>query len=198
MGSADRFNSPGSYLKQSAAPGPGSYCAREPQNKPSSRYGVLGPELQRMPERLIFEGVGEGADACYNLQSTFDSSKSPSKSAGGFGNSQRFGKFGSHLAGAYSDAPGPGSYSSPSTVTGEITCTKKAGPAPPRAGDRLSFAPSSGMGDSPGPVYEVSSLHCLKQKNLPCFSKNCSRALLDRRNVPCVLLSLRLSHSLSR
>ena len=196
MGSADRFNSPGSYLKQSAAPGPGSYCAQI-LNKPSSRYGVLGPELQRMHERLIFEGVGEGADACYNLQSTFDSSKSPSKSSGGFGNSQRFGKFGSHLAGAHSDAPGPGSYSSPSTVTGEITCTKKAGPAPPRAGDRLSFAPSSGMGDSPGPVYEVSSLHCLKQKNPALLFKNCSRALLDRRTVLCVLLSLlsSLSHS---
>ena len=198
MGSADRFNSPGSYLKQSTAPGPGSYCAREPQIKPSSRYGVLGPELQRMPERLIFEGVGEGADACYNLQSTFDSSKSPSKSAGGFGNSQRFGKFGSHLAGAYSDAPGPGSYSSPSTVSGEITCTKKAGPAPPRAGDRLSFAPSSGMGDSPGPVYEVSSLHCLNKKNPALLFKNCSfqGTSGSKECALCIALSLCVSLSL--
>ena len=46
MGSADRFTSPGSYLRKpaTAAVGPGSYTA-SPPSRPSSRYGPWGPEV---------------------------------------------------------------------------------------------------------------------------------------------------------
>jgi len=115
---------------------------------------MLGPELQRSMDRLKFEGVGEGADAVYNSASDFKTA-TPRKS-GGFGASKRFGKVDSYVAGSYSDAPGPGAYTSSPGVRGDIHGVKKHGHAPPqRAGERLNFAPSSGMGESPGPAYKV-------------------------------------------
>jgi len=106
MGSSDRFNSPGSYLaNRGGSPGPGAYTHQE-QAKPSSRYGVLGPET-RSAARLKFEGVGEGADAVYALKSVFDEG-SPTKGGAASlgGSSKRFGANNSYLSKAYGDAPG--------------------------------------------------------------------------------------------
>jgi len=47
-------------------------------------------------------------------------------------------------------------------MTGQIHVVKKAGAPPPRATGRLNFAPSSGMGDSPGAVYKVVQLQSTK------------------------------------
>lgn len=178
MGSADRFTSAGSYLKNSSAPGPGSYTVN-PTAKPSSRYGVLGPELQRDQDRLKFEGVGEGADAIYSTQSAFDN-KTPNKSGGGFGASKRFGKVDSYVSGSYSDAPGPGAYTASPGVKGDINGVRKNGPAPPQnGGNRLNFAPSSGMGESPGPVYKVHT-------HVACVCMHANTSV----KVPCLILPL--------
>ena len=159
MGSSDRFNSPGSYIKNTGgAPGPGAYT-HQAQAKPSSRYGVMGPENTRASEdRLKFEGIGQGADAVYCVHSAFGDgsslTKTPGGAAGGLGgSSKRFGAVNSYLAKAYNDAPGPGAYS---VKAGQIRAEKKGGAPPPsRDAGRLTFAPSSGMGESPGAVYKV-------------------------------------------
>ena len=155
MGSSDRFNSPGSYLANAGAPGPGSY-SYQASPKPASRYGVLGPEA-RGGDRLKFEGAGEGADAVYMSKSVFEGGSPTRGGAAGLGGtSQRFGKVNSHLSKAYAEAPGPGAYTSSPGLTGAIHSVKKNAPPPPQnKGDRLSFVPLSGMGESPGPVYQV-------------------------------------------
>jgi hypothetical protein len=155
-GSSDRFTSPGSYLRKESAPGPGAYTANEP-GKPMSRFGVLGPERQGSTDRLKFEGVGEGADAVYAPQSAFDRAASPSRTANGFGASQRFGKVNSYVSGAYTDSPGPGAYTQAPGVQGDIYVAPRSSPAPPRNTERLNFAAiaTSGMGESPGPAYKV-------------------------------------------
>ena len=159
MGSADRFTSPGSYLRKpaTAAVGPGSYTA-SPPSRPSSRYGPWGPEVNQGNGRLQFDGVGEGADATYNASSAFQGKRgSPSRNIAGFGSSERFGKVGSYLRNT--DAPGPGAYvaKSPKEI-GETNGVMKRDASPPvRDCERLQFNPTYGMGESPGPAYKVNS-----------------------------------------
>jgi len=57
-------------------------------------------------DRLTFKG-GEGADASYNLPSSFDKASSPQRGrSAGMGSSDRFNAPGSYLA--HAGAPGPG------------------------------------------------------------------------------------------
>ena len=155
-GLSDRFTSPGSYLKHESVPGPGAYSFSGPA-KPVSRCGTLGPENGGSQDRLKFDGVGEGADAVYSSKSAFERAASPSRTANGFGASQRFGKVNSYVSGSYSDAPGPGTYTQAPGVMGDIYAAPKSSPAPPRNTERLNFnaMATSGMGESPGPVYKV-------------------------------------------
>ena len=198
MGSSDRFNSPGSYIKNTGgAPGPGAYT-HQAQAKPSSRYGVMGPENTRASvDRLKFEGIGQGADAVYSVQSAFGDGSSPTKARGGAaglgGSSKRFGAVNSYLAQAYSDAPGPGAYSA---KAGQIQAGKKAGAPPPsRAAERLTFAPSSGMGESPGAAYKVALPTHLFLCACPCVKVRAS--FIFSPSLP-PSLPLSLSPSLAR
>lgn len=71
FGSSDRFQSPGSYLKiNNNATGPGHYSTGN-FSRPSSRYGTIGPSSPTKDGRLNFR-QGEGADAAYNVRSSFD------------------------------------------------------------------------------------------------------------------------------
>jgi hypothetical protein len=74
FGTSDRFNSTGSYLKMNnSATGPGHYSSGN-FSRPSSRYGTIGPSSPNKDSRLQFRQT-EGADAAYQVRSSFDLSQ---------------------------------------------------------------------------------------------------------------------------
>jgi hypothetical protein len=132
FGSSDRFQSPGSYLKiNNNTTGPGHYSTSD-FSRPSSRYGTIGPTSPTKADGRLKFRQSEGADAAYNVRSSFDFNQvvrfaegcisfffsltplglqnGMSTRRGNFGTSDRFSKAScsSHIKGLYSDAPGPG------------------------------------------------------------------------------------------
>jgi hypothetical protein len=150
MGATDRFNSPGSYLRKAAGPGPGSY-APSPSKQPSSRYGTISAgELSPSGGRLRFEGKGEGADAVYSSTSEFGN-QGIHKTGPSWSASDRFTSVGSYVRST--EGPGPGAYSTSRGVRESVE--RRAVSPISRERERLQFNPTSGMGESPGPAYKV-------------------------------------------
>ena len=70
FGKSDRFHSPGSYLKKTENPGPGSYSAPSQRMRPQS--ASHGGRHSFRERSVDFGPAGEGADPAYTVQSSFD------------------------------------------------------------------------------------------------------------------------------
>ena len=181
---------PLSYVKHAdeEEPGPGAYDNRRPAIRLDRGFSVGSPSKE---DRLRFPR-GEGADFVYDAAKSSFAEASASRGAtfSTFGNAERFKtsptggsmgvSFGSYTSKANDDVPGPGEYDvSPQHSSSLHKAHKIAKPVVERA-SRLDFAAISGMGESPGPIYDPQPLQGIKSaRNAPTAAFGSTRRFVN-------------------